>query len=374
MACLFVRPVGFTEAQHSWLESLFTIAQSRLRQDWRWLADGPADAYLAAVESADQWTAYSAEFPPDKLVACATPHLEIEAEWRINSAPEKPPGLSELIRVLNAMGAKLTGATETVETTPPAAYPPQVAHPAEPPAPPDQAPAQPTPIAEVIEKRPAHPFIEPRLSVAAEDETVYDPEHYLPGIVRQSRADGVPRRLVCDDGGGTLLIDPDPKLYFVPGDKIALWPILSEPRQRIEVHLLSHEGLTREVLGIRARGIALDELVFLAVLLGSRGRLWAGCRPDEPVRLKRWPDLKNLSHFPDSVDYVRVAAFMGGNTADLSTIVANTRISEEKAINFHNGFEALGLLERGGEASVRQPAADAQDRDLYEKIATRLKS
>lgn len=125
---------------------------------------------------------------------------------------------------------------------------------------------------------------------------------------------------------------------------------------------------------IRSHGMALDELIFLSALLGSKGRLWIGCSPEEPVRLKRWPDLKNLSQFPDVREYIRLATFMSTNTADIKTIASHNGIQEEKVINFHNGFESLGLLDRGGSISLQEKSSDPKARQLYEKIAARLKN
>jgi hypothetical protein len=348
MSCFFVQPVGFTEQQLNWLESLFAIAQNRLRDHWWWTAHGQADAYLVVVESLSQWQSYLAEFPQDRLVACVVPGVDVDALWAIPRTKDAPPSLHELIKVLDAMGAELGSSVSILkgrQNNPMPAL----------------APEAPKAIAATAPPEPVN------------DSHVYNPEFHLPGILRDAQADGIPRRLLCDDGGA-LRIDPDPKLYFAPGDKIALWPILSAPRGQISVSLLSHADLAGQVAAIRSHGMALDELIFLSVLLGSKGRLWIGCSPEEPVRLRRWPDLKNLSQFPDAREYIRLATFMSTNTADIKTIVSHSGIQEEKVINFHNGFESLGLLDRGGSISLEEKSGDPKAHKLYEKIAARLKS
>lgn len=349
MSCFFVRPVGFTEHQLNWLESMFAIAQNRLRDHWWWTVHGQADAYLVVVESLSQWQSYLAEFPQDRLVACVVPGVDVDALWVIHRAKDVTPSLHELIKVLDAMGAELGSSASVLKGQKSNPIPALAPEPAE----------------ATVTTAPPEPV---------NDDRVYNPGRHLPGILRDAKADGIPRGLLCDEGGDALFIDPDPKLYFAPGDKIALWPILSAPRERISVSPLSHADLAAKAATIRSHGMALDELIFLSALLGSKGRLWMGCSPEEPVRLRRWPDLKNLSQFPDAREYIRLATFMSANTADIKTIASRNGIQEEKVINFHNGFESLGLLDRGGSFSLEEISSDPKTRQLYEKIAARLKS
>jgi hypothetical protein len=347
MSCFYVRPIGFPESEHAWLEAILTLGHGRLRHDWRWTTEGSADAYLAAVKSPAQWQGYRAELPPGRLIACALPDLELDARWRVRRDREHPPGLRELTGVLNELGDELAAGPVAV---------------AEPPVPtPASSPEIPAP------QRAEEPTETFHTSPTAGE--VYDPEHYLIGIVREALADGAPRRLACADGGDTVLIEPERQLYFVPDDKVFLGPILSAPRHRIDVRRLASAELARDTAAIQAHGLPLADLMFLSALAGSEGRLWIGCRADEPVRLRQWPDLKPLLHY---VEYVNLAAFMSSNTADVRTIAAHTGAGVEKVVNFHNACAALGLLERGGELSIRQKPVSAGVRELYQKIAKRL--
>ena len=200
----------------------------------------------------------------------------------------------------------------------------------------------------------------------------YDPAGYLIAIIREYRADGVPRRLSCTDGkGGILRIESGRAFCSVPGEKIALLPILSVSRNRIDVKLLSDTDLASEPLPADIPALAIDDLIFLSVLKGSQGRMWAGCRADETVRLKQWP---NLSCLPDSLEYLKLAAFMSSNNANVQTIAEQTRTPVEQVIDFHNACMAVELLDRGGEAAVREKSINPSVRALYQKIAKRLQS
>jgi hypothetical protein len=393
VSSFFIQPIGFPASEHDRLEALLIIGRGMLRDDWHWTTEGPADIYLVAVESLAQWEKHRAKLPPERLVACVLPGLEPDARWRIKRAPEHLPSFRELTQVLNSAAEGLpasaviyTGAVphEAVKKgLAPAAAPATVlAVPPESAAEQPVAPAMaapeiasraamlpPEPIVPVPGDRhhePSHPAL-----TAAVDGDVYDPEEYLIGIVREALADGVPRRAACADGGGALLIEPERRLYFVPGDEVLLWPTLSAPRSQIEVQRLTYPELIRDTRAMQAHGLSLSDLVFLSALEGSRGRLWIGCRPDEPVRLRQWPDLKPL---PQYVEFINLAAFMSGNTADIRMIAAHTGVPEKKVINFHNACGALDLLDRGGKVSIRQKPVNAGVKTLYRQIAKRLQS
>lgn len=381
MSSFSIRPVGFPERDYVWLEAILTIAGGRLHDNWRWTAEGLADVYLVSVESVSEWDRYLAELAPDRLIACAIPDLDIDARWRIDRDRGKLPALRDITQVLNAVGFDLGSSSFTADArgeAPSRLRATAVPQPGTP-----LAPVKPEEIA--VEASSSTSFLQ-GVSVPAGlkqpdadapcaiftealiDET-YDPEQYLMGIVRECLADRVPRRLSCSDGGGTLLIDPERNQCLISGGKLALLPILSALRDGIEVTLLRHPELTQEAVAAHAHALAIDDALFLSVLLGSRGRIWAGCRFDEPVKLKQWP---GFGHLPNSVEYLKLAAFMSGNNADVRTIAERTGIPEDLVINFHNACMAVGLLERGGEVAVRDKSINQNVRDLYEKIAKRL--
>lgn len=294
MSCFYVRPVGFPESEYALLEAILTLGRRALRDDWRWIAAGSADVYLVAVESPSQWQRYRAEFPPDRLVACVPPDLKLDARWQVKRDREHPPSLRELTQVLNDLAAGLGGGKV-----------PEVPAPSEPAAAVPRGPVSPgfipkaadslTGSSDLHSPRPVSPGLgkfaaepvpapvsasgaaapkpaaraEPRDPVSTADGAeVYDPEQYLIGIVREALADGVPRRLTGADGDGddTMLIEPERGLYFVPGDRVSPWPILSAPRGRIEVRRLTQTELARAAAAIHARGLALADLLFMSAL------------------------------------------------------------------------------------------------------------
>jgi hypothetical protein len=339
MLCYLIRPIGFSESEHGNLEAILTIANGRLRENWRWTTNGPADVYLVAAESSLEWERHSAALPRDRLLACTLPGLNIDARWQIRREPLQLPSFRELTRMLDAIGAELAfGDLSTASSS--------------------------------DASKPAGPTSSDR-EAREEADDFYDPGKHLLGIIRDCLMDGVPRRLTARDGNYTVLIEPERGLCFVSDDKALPSSLLSASRDRIQEQRLGSEQLAHEISVMGSPGMAISDLVFIAALFGSRGRLWIGCRFDEPVRLKRWPDLR---HLPQYMEYMGVMAFMSGNTADVKTIAARTGASVEKVINFHNACVALDLLDRGGEVSIREKALNPEIRRLYGKIAKRLQN
>jgi hypothetical protein len=337
-----IRPVGFSKNEYTKFEAIMTIAQGRLYDEWQCIAEGPADIYLVTVESLQEWNRHQVELPRDRLLACTLPGFEIDgARWWIQRDPEHLPSLLALARTLNLIGAELASGNLSG-------------------APISVKPETPKPMEAISPATPAN-----------DADSFYDPDRHLIGIIRECLADGLPRRLACEDKSGAVLVEPRRGICFVPGDDVLSSPLLSAPRDQIQVHRLGDEQLARDISTMNARGRALNDLIFLAALLGSQGRLWVGCRHDEPVRLKQWLDFRNLFHH---MDFIGLMAFMNSNTADVNAIAARTGISIDKVINFHNACMALDLLDRGGEVSIREKPANPEMRSLYGKIAKRLQS
>jgi hypothetical protein len=355
-----LRPVGFPEKEQTLLESLLTLARGMLHDVWQWTTDGAADVYLVAVESLREWGHYQAEFSQDRLLVYAASDLEIDTPWLIRRNRESLPSLRMLAQMLNAISAELGSASVHLSLTSKTSIPAGATPPAE------------TAVAAGLESRvkAGAKNIPASSRVVVVADGFYDPDKYLIGVIRDGLADGVPRRLTCaDGGGGAVLVEPGREVCCVYGDKALLWPLLVAPRDRIREQRFSDKQPGDETAAEGSHEFTFGEVLFLSALLGSQGRLWAGCRHDEPVRLKQWPNLRHLPHY---MDYIGLMAFMSSNTADVKSIAERTGASRDKVINFHNACAALDLLDRGGEISIREKSLNPDMRDLYSKIAKRL--
>lgn len=361
MAIYSICPVGFPGKEGTTLEAIFTIASGRMRDHWRWVADGSADVYMVRVDSLEQWRGYRARYPHERILVFSLPEAPVDARWQIRHLPGQVPSLREIIQALDAMGDELVAggtasdgaaASGVDDPLPVVLVPPEAAM-AAPPArePPSVAPP---------------PTVAPAPASAA---ACFDPDRHLLGLIRQAQADGVPRRFVDAASGATLFIDAGQKRFFAADDLAAWLPLLSAAKAQILVQPMNTRQLEA---GAAAAGFAmkaLGDLIFLAALTGSQGRLWSGADLDAPVRLKRWPSLRSV---PNYSDYVGLAAFMNGNTADLKTIAERTGVPLGQVIDFHNGCMALDLLEIRDATVIREKPVDPVLRGLFGRIAQHL--
>ena len=188
----------------------------------------------------------------------------------------------------------------------------------------------------------------------------FNPAVHFLGLLKKAISDGIARRCSMTDGP-QIVISPRQMTYYSasisPAELRAL--CLAQPFD-LQIEALpnwSPEGgqETIQVGRMRMRtqsanalaGLAskpLGELLWLAAVSASNGRLLQGCRADEPVRLKQWPDLALLKHHGG---YLQLAQFMQANSADLLTVAKRTGVPLSDVYEFHNACAMLGLVERG---------------------------
>lgn len=368
MAIYSIYPAGFPDQESTALEAIFTIASARMRDDWRWALTESADVYMVRVDSPEQWSRYQARYPSERMLAFRPLHVSVDARWQIRYLPGQVPSLRELIQLLDAVGDELAAdvaaahaAESTAADDPPSvrSVPPETAM-APPPAQDPLSAAPPSPA-------PPEPH---RPIVTGVPGMCYDPAHHLLGLIRQAQADGVPRRLVDETSGAALFLDAGQNHFFAPAEVAAWHPLLPATKAQILVQPMDIRQLEGEAAAAGCTMRALDHLIFLAALMGSRGRLWIGASLDAPVRLKRWPSLRSV---PNYSDYVGLVAFMNGNTADLKTIAERTSVPLGQVIDFHNSCMALDLLEIRDATVLQEKPVDPALRSLFGKIAQHLR-
>jgi hypothetical protein len=214
---------------------------------------------------------------------------------------------------------------------------------------------------------------------------VFEPQEYLLGLIQRSLADRRMRRCVLP-GHSPLFIAPAEGMYYTAGDISSVTAVASALLLDLQVDIvesLGTDGDEEEVVQIGRMWVRrkkesaapklpprpLSELQFLAALGASRGRLVAGSRLADPVRLKRWPEAVCLEQ---DRRFFPLAAFMTANAASLPTVAELTRIPLARVIDFHNACGAVGLLELAESERVRtRPVADGE-REIYRKISRAL--
>lgn len=195
----------------------------------------------------------------------------------------------------------------------------------------------------------------------------FNPSYHFLGLIQKAMADGVVRRCSVP-GSPEVYIVPEENLFYTSTAHIEdLESLCLAPPFDLKVEALPewHRGSGKEVVQIgrmwmrkqasnAPSGLSahpLSELLWYATVRASAGQLLQGCRTDEPIRLKRWPDLSVL-YRRDS--YTTLAAFMLEESADLATIADATGTPINEVCDFHNGCAVLGLIERGNTFEPRE--------------------
>jgi hypothetical protein len=214
---------------------------------------------------------------------------------------------------------------------------------------------------------------------------VFEPREYLLGLIQRSIADRQMRRCVLP-GHAPLFIAPDEGKYHTAADGASLAALCSAMLIDLEVEAVSGlgtEGEEEEVVQIgrmwvrrrkeaaapRIPARPLSELLFMAALGASRGRILAGSRAADPVRLNRWPDAFCLEQ---DRRFFPLAAFMTANAAALPTIAKQTGIPLAGVIDFHNACAATGLIEHSERENITARQLADGEREIYRKISRAL--
>jgi hypothetical protein len=101
--------------------------------------------------------------------------------------------------------------------------------------------------------------------------------------------------------------------------------------------LSDREAAEQERAGQHGRNI--DELMWHAALYASKGRLMKGCRRDDVVLLKHWPNLTRLSVTPNAV---RIAALLTRYPTSVSLAYRLLKIQASELNEFYSAAHAAG--------------------------------
>lgn len=215
---------------------------------------------------------------------------------------------------------------------------------------------------------------------------VFDPEDYFLGLIQKSLRDGQMRRCVLP-GLPPLFLVPKERCYHSQAESLAgLAAFFSASLSDMQVETIDHldhgseEEETiqigrmivrrkKEAGTVRLRSGPLEDLLWNAALNASRGRLLAGKRSGDVVRLKRWPDFSRLSR---DRRLLPLAAFMSVNAADLSTVAQRTGTPLPEVVDFHNACATLDYLEYLPEERLHAKSISDQERDMYRRISKSL--
>ena len=214
---------------------------------------------------------------------------------------------------------------------------------------------------------------------------ILEPEEHFLGVIQKSLRDGLMRRCVLP-GLPPVFLAPKERRYYSLAEPLMLAPFYSANLSELQVDVVSEpdQGSEEEEMiqigrmMVRRKKEAqapkpshgpLDELLWHATLKVSRGRLLAGKRSGDVVRLRRWPDFARLSK---DRFFLPLAAFMSVNAADLPTVAKHTGAPLSQVIDFHNACAVLDFLEYLPEQRLHKRPVSDKDRATYRTISKSL--
>jgi signal recognition particle receptor subunit beta len=295
--------VGAEPQEREIIASVLTLATSSLEKSWRVVADEDADCVMLVNDRGELWDAYYPRFGPDRIVAYVDPACRHPARWILPNTGKRIPSLQLVAPLFKAIGECFA-------------------------------------------------------SLLRDDWFV--PDDYLLGAIRKGMADGLARRCTIPMAVNLpeLIIVPARKAFFTTAELEDLKPYYQERIESIDIEAIDEDKLEALITAPGMRRHSLTQLLWLATLVGSRGRLLAGCDPSHPVHLKWWPEFSRLPYYGEFQKLFNVMNRHGGTIA---TIAEQSGAPLHKAIEFLNACVVLGLVELGASARTRaQRIAEAR--------------
>jgi len=342
-----------------------TLSERALSASWRYLKNfQDADVILVSLDSdagMQFWQNQLPHYPALCVVACASGTLPGSA-WALQIPASRPPSRKELVELLNALSAHLDSRPAPTATAAAA----------------EAAPAEPAPTtlaaddgAAIVEA--AEPEIHAVDSAAVAEpkpsqHPVFTPDRHFLGLLQKTLAVGEDAIFVLP-GQAWLVASPQTQRYYSTVSLDALQPLLLAAPDDIQSRHLQAAKMLGSAIGKDMSPHPLAELLWQAALACSGGRLLEGCRPEDVVRLRHWPQ---VAHLPSYRKFLRVAAFMNQHAASLQTIAAQTGIALPAVVDFHNACMAMGLIERLAQPELAKPAGNGAASELFRKISSRL--
>jgi hypothetical protein len=356
---LTIKLIKFSEQETESFSAIFSLAEARLKQNWRVVATEAetADFFLLTEERLK-----NSLLPGVPPVQCLFYSDEDSGEGgdslagnHILTDHNGVPRMRSLMEVLNKVGESpavssismpiASGAQTAAEVTPPAPAPVET-------SPPPAISA--APVATKVDTD-TTAYTEPRPAVQS-----------LLKLLLAARTEPV----WISAGEIDLWIVPADGCYYSSASlaQLAAYCTAHADTLLLDVQI-SRVEQQRIVAKEKLRPQTLSNLIWYVAFKSSQGRLLKGHTPQDIVHLLRWPDLG----VPECRNYVKLAAFMHSNALSLLDIAATTGTPLEALYNFYNACYLTGLIEKAETSQRHEKAIHVEQQELLKKISDRLK-
>ena len=196
----------------------------------------------------------------------------------------------------------------------------------------------------------------------------FDPSQYLLGIIQQASRDNVAR--ICSfQSSPDIYLLPNENSFYISGNIEQLVPMVLASQLEINVKEVDDEQIIEAVSYVKFssrlsqylvldedsvfedinvkkyKRYALNELIWFAVLIGSRGRLLNNTSLTKTVLLRQVPEYLRLEYY--GKEYKPVADCMTTNAITLHEVCVKTQRSLPEVVSFYNACATLNLIEHG---------------------------
>lgn len=169
------------------------------------------------------------------------------------------------------------------------------------------------------------------------EQACFDPADGLLGVIRRIVTAGQPTN-VAVPGLGELCVLPSLGEYVSRLSRDQMRAFCQRAAGDFVTRRLG-EGETEQLVRSRQPGRNIDELLWHSALYGSKGRLIKGCRRDDVVLLRVWPNLTRVDATPNAV---RIAALLTRYPTTVSLGYRLLKVPAEEMNTFYSAAHAAG--------------------------------
>lgn len=348
--------VGFSELEAQNIDSVLSLAERGLLKKWRLVTDPPADYYLMpeSLNARMNQEEELKKIPRDRCIFStkeeSNPNGESNDMWLLCDS-RNVPRIRSMIDLFNLLCEDTLSEQRNQGPAIQAA---------------DVSLSKMTATAAVIAEVASRP-------VADVQGEAFIPDHGFIGelLGAADKAGLLVYELNIPNSPGRIYVYPEQQVFYSPTSLDLLAPFFTTDRDSISCAIREHvteAELERLSEAEDLKPYTLRSLLWYGVFKSSQGRLLEGSSLNQPVRLKRWPDL-NLS---DCQDLIKLAAFMQSNAANLQMVAEKTGIPINRVTDFYNACEIVGLIEQSSEADIHNKQLNPEKVSLFSKIRSRL--
>lgn len=164
-----------------------------------------------------------------------------------------------------------------------------------------------------------------------------DPDKFLLGLLRRAIANRENVSVSHAESGEQVILLPERAEYFEYISDMEKFCRL--PAKSLKVTVMNNEEVLK-ACPAKDVGRNMDELMWQAAYHISRGRLISGCKQDDVVHLKTWP---NLTRLPHTENMMRIAALFSRYPTSVVLAKHILKVPDDELYQFYSAARCSGI-------------------------------